>query len=270
VRALKRHGRVRDLVLSSASMLTDRQISDVGRLSSLTRLELIDMPLISFDWAKTLSNLVGLTSLTIDTRGHDVETSALFALRGLTGLTSLTIESEGALVSEEGLLALRFLTGLTSLRLRGSAIACTDDVLVVVSELSLLKTLDIRVSPLATAACFASLTKLELVEELHLRLHWSNFGYMQHDPYHTGVRVLDRLSGFRALERVSLACDGCIHHTLKAFGQLPTLKHMDVTFTSGVRRDLNDLLSPWYRRHGSGDPALPLLSVHYSYDPPPQ
>lgn len=260
--ALRRHGRVRDLVLSSASTLTDWQLDDVGRLSSLTRVELIDAPLLSPDWARTLSKLGGLTSLTVDTRRRGVGEGGMLALCGLTGLASLTIESEGVPVSEDCLLALSRLTGLADLRLRGDAIACGDAVLGVVSELSLLRTLDIQVSPLATCDGFAALTKLERLEELHLRTHWANFRTIQFEE-----RVL---SGFRALKRVSLACEGCVHHALKAFSKLPTLKHINVTFTSGVRRDLNDSLSPWFRGHGSGNPALPLLSIHYAYDPPPQ
>ena len=266
VRALPHHGRVRDLVLTSATSLTRQQFHDVASLTSLTRLELIDTPILSDGWYAfgLLSKLAGLTSLTIDTRSHDIEDDGMLALCGMTKLTSLAIfcEGEGICYAEDGLLALGGLTGLTALRLRGDEIACNDDVLFAVSELSLLKTLDIQISQSATYDGFASLTKLELVEELHLRTHWTNFGRIQHE--------IQDLSGFRALERVSLACSGCVHHALKAFAQLPTLKHIDVTFTSGVRRDLNDLLSPLFRGHGSGDPALPLLSIHYSNDPPPQ
>jgi hypothetical protein len=264
VRSLPRHGRVRDLVLSSASRLTHQQFHDVARLASLTRLELIDTPLLSDRWYAfgILSRLGGLTSLTVDTRSHDVEDEGMLALCGLTRLTSLTIHCEGTCHAQDGLLALRGLTGLTALRLRGAAMACGDAVLAVVSELSLLKTLDIQVSEDATSYGFASLTELELLQELHLRTHWANFGRIQ-------IEIRD-LSGFRALERVSLACSGCVLYALKAFARLPTLKHLDATFTPGVRRDINDLLSQYFRGHGSGDPALPLLSIHHSYDPHPQ
>jgi hypothetical protein len=227
MRAGRYHGRVRDLVMTSATRLTVAQFLDVGRLaSSLTRVELIDTPLLSDAWARTLSSLGNLTSLTIDRPGTDS--------------------------TEAGLLALCGLTGLTSLRIRGRDVVCTDAFIGAVSDIASLTTLELHVSPYATNEGVMSLTKLARLTKLHLRCYKHNFSKF--------VFRAEFLAGLQSLERVALSCDTGIEDTLFALSSLPVLKHMSVGYRTPVVWDPREL-SARYRFHSSGNPSLPLLTV---------
>ena len=131
LKALVPHGRIRSIELDRASFVAESQLSILGLLTSLTKLELSDAAQFTDANASALAPLTNLTSLSIGRfSGEDttlLTDKGVASLCGLTGLTSLKLLASGKGLTPASVPVISTLTGLTSLDLR---VPDTDDHLV--------------------------------------------------------------------------------------------------------------------------------------------
>lgn len=259
LQSLVPHGRIRQLVIHCAVFFTERQLADIGRLPSLTLLDL-DMPFhFTDDSARALAGLTALSSLVIHRPEEGFTDEGFVALCGLPSLTSLSVTGAYFAFTRDVCEALSGLTGLASLKISrwdsGSFDRDLPEAAVrAVASLTSLTMLAVDVAVPAARECIEPLLGLVGLTSLNMRFRVSG----------ADSSVLQSLTALRALEEVKLSVDGSIDSALFALAKLPALKIIAVSSTARSSFPALEALRGLFRlRLAPGeDVSLPILRLH--------
>lgn len=151
---------------------TAGQLQDIGRLTSLTSLELHQPNLITDDCARALTALTGLTTLKITNIGRRFTSEGLLALCGLSGLTTLCISGLYSLFTDAVIQAVSRLTSLTTLAM-GLSKAASGESIASLRSLVRLTSLELTIfSPGSTfGSCVEFMSRLRALETVFLRTY---------------------------------------------------------------------------------------------------